>query len=205
MSTRALPDRAFVDHELAELVADRPLGPVFECRFEAEGLPVHVSVVQGPVDLLEAARETAEDLLARWLGGGPLAEDHPETMLLRAVVGGDGWDQGPALRRLAPAVTADLVARDLVEDGALGASVRVGDDAAFVGIPPRPEGWRVQVPDAEGRPQLLTVEEGGVATRGAGPGRVTTTADRAWRAAAEAIRLVDRQTAGSSTSRSAPA
>ena len=181
---------------LAALIADRPLGPVFESRFEAYGLRVHLSVVRGDADLLDFGRDRVEELLDRWLGGGPAEPTAPDTLLLHSIAG------DRAASDLAPALTADLVIQDLVEEGALGAAVRVEDDAAFLGLPPRPEGWRVQVPGPDATRRVLLVGDGGVATRGRGSLRVTVTADRAWRAATDALAQTG---AVSSTSRSAPA
>ena len=78
------------------------------------------------------------------------------------------------------------MARDLVEGGALGCCVRIGDHASMAGVPPRLSGWRVEVPDASDRDgRELLVVEGGVssAVLGPGEGRTSVTAPTAWQAA----------------------
>lgn len=49
-------------------LGDRPLGPVFEARFTACEVPVHVLVVRGGAEHLEQARASATDLLGLWIG-----------------------------------------------------------------------------------------------------------------------------------------
>ena len=95
----------------------------------------------------------------------------------------------PEVAALAGALAADLVARELVDGGALGACARVGDDAALLGVPPRMDGWRVEVPDGYGRTSQLLLGEGGVASRGrwSGTRAATVTAPTAWQAARRAL------------------
>ena len=92
------------------------------------------------------------------------------------------------LAALAPALVADLLARELVDGGALGACARVGDDAAMLGVPPRLDGWRVEVLDGYGGTTQVLVGEGGIASRGRWSGSRTTTvtAPTAWQAARRA-------------------
>lgn len=98
----------------------------------------------------------------------------------------------PEAAALAGALAADLVARELVDGGALGACARVGDDAALLGVPPRMDGWRVEVPDGYGRTSQLLLGEGGVASRGrwSGTRAATVTAPTAWQAARRALRAL---------------
>jgi hypothetical protein len=98
----------------------------------------------------------------------------------------------PDVAALAGALAADLVARELIDGGALGACARVGDDAALLGVPPRMDGWRVEVPDGFGRTSHLLLEEGGVSSRGrwSGTRAATVTAPTAWQAARRALHAV---------------
>lgn len=98
----------------------------------------------------------------------------------------------PDVAALAGALAADLVARDLLDGGALGACARVGDDAALLGVPPRMDGWRVEVPDGYGRTSQLLLGEGGVSSRGrwGGTRAATVTAPTAWQAARRALHAV---------------
>jgi thiamine biosynthesis lipoprotein ApbE len=57
---------------------DRPLGPVYEARFEVLGRAVHVLVVRGTGEQVELASATVRDLVERWLGAaGDLARLRP--------------------------------------------------------------------------------------------------------------------------------
>ncbi|HYN75952.1 MAG TPA: hypothetical protein VEV13_07110 [Candidatus Limnocylindria bacterium] len=92
------------------------------------------------------------------------------------------------LATLDTALTADLVAHDLVDSGALGVCVRIGGDARMLGIPPRYAGWRVGVSGDPTGDEHVLVAEGGMATRGTGPSRTTARAPSAWQAALRAER-----------------
>ena len=187
-------------------LADRPLGPVFESTFDVGTQVVHVLVVRGSPELLEEARARASELLELWqesddeldhllLAAGDVADAAdsvpvaPESLVLDHVTraadrGVVTADRRALLRAVAPALVADLVARDLVEGGALGACVRVGNHASMTGVPPRLTGWRVEVPDGSpGQTRQLLVVEGGVSS--AGHGRTSATAQTAWQAALE--------------------
>jgi thiamine biosynthesis lipoprotein len=61
---------------------------------------------------------------------------------------------------------ADLVAREVVDDGARGALVNLGGDLRAIGAAPEPHGWVVEVDDplATGATGILTLREGAIAT-----------------------------------------
>jgi FAD:protein FMN transferase len=64
---------------------------------------------------------------------------------------------------------ADVVAEDLVADGALGALVNIGGDLAVCGVPGVGESWYLGIEDPADRPNHLTclrLGAGGVATSG---------------------------------------
>jgi thiamine biosynthesis lipoprotein len=63
-------------------------------------------------------------------------------------------------------LAADLVARGLIERGALGALVNIGGDVRVTGIPPDGLAWHVDVldPRTEQRFTSLEIRDGGVAT-----------------------------------------
>ncbi len=210
MTGRAILDRTRDPSGLE----DRPLGPVFESVFDAGDHAVHVLVVRGTPELLEEARGRATELLELWVDGedeldrllapepspdegagtdagrGSLA---PESLVLDHVTRATGPAQAASdhrqlLRAVAPALVADLVARDLAEGGALGCCVRIGDHASMTGVPPRLSGWRVEIPSGSGlEAHQLMVLEGGVSSAIPGPGRSRTwvTAPTAWQAALE--------------------
>jgi hypothetical protein len=148
----------------------------------ADGRPVTVS----PETLLlaDVARRPDPDGLPGPSDAGPvrtLVTEDGGTVTLPAAALAE-------LAVLAPALVADLVARELVDGGALGACARVGDDAAMLGVPPRMDGWRVAVLDGYGGTTQVLVGEGGVSSRGRWSGsRVrTVTAPTAWQAARRA-------------------
>ncbi len=64
-------------------------------------------------------------------------------------------------------LAADLVALELVADGASGALVSIGGDLAAVGTPPSADGWRIRIADPENleaTQATITIDGGGVAT-----------------------------------------
>jgi FAD:protein FMN transferase len=140
-----------------------------------------------------ARRDTAGAFSAVLPPGGPLRLDAARIRL--------GIDRGARLDLdgLERGLVADIVVRDLVDDGALGACVNVGGDLRVDGLPPRMQGWLIEV-DVQlgdggvaqrrvlppGR-RVLALPEGGVATRsraGSTAGcRATVWAATAWQAA----------------------
>jgi thiamine biosynthesis lipoprotein len=92
-------------------------------------------------------------------------------------------------------LAADLVARGLIERGALGALVNIGGDVRVTGTPPDGDAWHVDVldPRTEQRFTSLDLRDGGVAT--------STTLRRHWRHGDHAHHhLVDPATGGSTRS-----
>ncbi len=86
-----------------------------------------------------------------------------ESAPLVGVPSGLGLDPGGIGKGLA----ADIVVRELLEQGASGALVGIGGDLACAGAPPEPHGWRIAVEDPfESSRPLTTVAlaAGGAAT-----------------------------------------
>jgi thiamine biosynthesis lipoprotein ApbE len=87
--------------------------------------------------------------------------------------------------RIAVGLAMDMVVHDLEEAGAMGAMVRVADDARVVGASPYREGWTIELPG-----RTIRMIDGAAVTISAPAGSpvtgVTVTADAAWRAAAAA-------------------
>jgi thiamine biosynthesis lipoprotein len=84
-------------------------------------------------------------------------------------------------------LAADLVAAELLHDGAAGCLVNVGGDLRAAGAPPTPDGWVVTVPDPLRTDEELlraALPEGGVAT--------SSRLERRWRIGeAEVHHLID--------------
>lgn len=92
-------------------------------------------------------------------------------------------------------LAADLVARGLIERGALGALVNIGGDVRVTGTPPDGTAWHIDVldPRTEQRFTSLDLRDGGVAT--------STTLRRHWRSGDHAHHhLVDPATGDSTRS-----
>ena len=213
--------------------AARPLGPVFETRFEFLAYRVHMLVVRGEVDHLERARLRVEELLTRWSPSHPhsdiariitrpgrnvsvaietlgllgIAEiARKETRGAFDVVSPTGARPTTDTRRhtvclpvgsrlriagLECGLIADMVVRDILDAGAMGACVNINGDLRVGGVPPRLEGWIVNLaPTGMGSEQgALVLAVGALATRGGYPTirQVTVHAETAWRASVLAV------------------
>ncbi len=92
----------------------------------------------------------------------------PEQILVDA---GSGWIQLPHGTTLDPGgigkgLAADIVAEQLLGDGALGALVEVGGDLRVAGVPPNGEAWTIAVAPTSphDHPRIVQLSEGAVAT-----------------------------------------
>jgi hypothetical protein len=131
---------------------------------------VEISAVDaGPGALVDFA-EYAHALLAPPTD----AVEEPERVLLDALAREQAID--PAV--LEPALVADLVSVALLAR-VRGACVNVGGHVRVTGVPPRPDGWLIDLTDG----QQLGVIEGGIAERVTDTDRVVCVAPSAYEAA----------------------